>query len=186
MNRIEIEVTGHPVAKGRARSAAVPKRGGGFATDKNGRPVISHITPAATRAWEADAKAQAREAMGQQAPWTKPIILTVDITLAIPQSWPAWKAEAAEKGQIKPTGKPDYDNLLKAASDALNGVVWIDDSQVIEGRARKRYGRRPGVRIVVEEDPALGHHATRADVKTASTPFFASISQYGHVDGAQA
>lgn len=35
--------------------------------------------------------------------------------------------------------KPDLDKLVRAAKDALTGVVWTDDSQVTDVIARKRY-----------------------------------------------
>jgi len=37
------------------------------------------------------------------------------------------------------TKKPDLDKLVRAAKDALTGVVWTDDSQVVHVVARKRY-----------------------------------------------
>lgn len=39
----------------------------------------------------------------------------------------------------KPT-KPDKDNLEKAMLDALNGILWYDDAQVVAGTTRKMYG----------------------------------------------
>ena len=40
----------------------------------------------------------------------------------------------------RPTGKPDRDNLDKAVCDAITAAgVWHDDSQVTDGRIRKRY-----------------------------------------------
>ena len=33
--------------------------------------------------------------------------------------------------------RPDVDNLIKAVFDALNGIAWVDDTQVIEVSARK-------------------------------------------------
>ena len=55
-----------------------------------------------------------------------------------------------------PNVKPDLSKLLRAAEDAMTGVVWVDDAQVVEyGLLRKRYadepGDQPGVRIVVTQ-----------------------------------
>jgi Holliday junction resolvase RusA-like endonuclease len=49
------------------------------------------------------------------------------------------------------TGKPDIDNLVKAALDALTHIgMWRDDDQVFDIRATKRYGERPGARIIIQ------------------------------------
>ena len=51
--------------------------------------------------------------------------------------------------------KPDWDNIGKAVCDALNGVAWKDDAQVIDARVRKRYAddedgdEAPYLRVVV-------------------------------------
>lgn len=56
----------------------------------------------------------------------------------------------------RPTGKPDRDNLDKAVCDAITAAaVWADDSQVTDGRIRKRYatqGRATGCEIIITED----------------------------------
>lgn len=49
------------------------------------------------------------------------------------------------------TTKPDVDKLSRAILDSLTGVVWKDDSQVIELRARKSYGLVDLVQIAVIE-----------------------------------
>lgn len=48
-----------------------------------------------------------------------------------------------------PSVKPDLDNLVKAVKDALNGVVWKDDSLICKLVASKKYGG-PGIKIKVE------------------------------------
>ncbi len=51
-----------------------------------------------------------------------------------------------------PTTRPDLDKLVRAVLDALTGVVWRDDSQVVEILAHKSYalpGTSPGVDVVV-------------------------------------
>ena len=49
------------------------------------------------------------------------------------------------------TTKPDVDKLSRAILDSLTGVVWKDDSQVVELRARKQYGVADLCRIAVIE-----------------------------------
>lgn len=36
---------------------------------------------------------------------------------------------------------PDIDNQMKAAADALNGIAWKDDAQIVDARLSRRYGR---------------------------------------------
>ena len=42
-------------------------------------------------------------------------------------------------------------DLTKLIKDALNGVVWKDDQQVVELHAIKRYGTKPMTEIFIEE-----------------------------------
>lgn len=157
---VRIIVTGHPVAKGRARAGLIAKKGGGFVADQNGRPVISHHTPGKTRRWEADARDQARAAMKGASPMTGPLELTVKAFFAPSASWPAWKREAALTGWVAHTSKPDGDNLVKAAKDALNGVAWIDDSQVVRHSGEKLYGASPRVEITIRAIDAAPSNIT--------------------------
>lgn len=46
-------------------------------------------------------------------------------------------------GVIFPTGAPDADNLAKTCGDALDGVMWKRDSQIVSLSVTKRYGRAP-------------------------------------------
>lgn len=51
-----------------------------------------------------------------------------------------------------PTVKPDLTKLVRATEDALTGILWIDDTQVVAGVYSKIYVERdPGVRIEVSE-----------------------------------
>jgi crossover junction endodeoxyribonuclease RusA len=48
-----------------------------------------------------------------------------------------------------PTGKPDVLKLTRAVEDACTGILWKDDSQIVDERIIKRYGDKPGVKIQV-------------------------------------
>lgn len=48
-----------------------------------------------------------------------------------------------------PAVKPDTTKLLRAAEDALKGILWRDDSQVVRQVVSKDYGDTPGVHIEV-------------------------------------
>ena len=67
------------------------------------------------------------------------------------------KAKALmEQGAIRPTGKPDCDNLCKSVCDSLNNVAYKDDSQVVDVRIRKFYSDQPRVEVTISEIIAEG------------------------------
>lgn len=130
-------VPGQPVGKGRPRAA---KRG-------------SHIqlyTPEKTASYESLVATAAHGAMRGAAPIQGACHVEMDIRLMVPLSWSARKRNQALDGQILPTKKPDMDNVLKAVFDAINGIVWQDDVQVIQVQASKRYSAIPGVAVVIK------------------------------------
>ena len=67
----------------------------------------------------------------------------------MPKSWSKKKCELALKGEIRPTKKPDADNIGKMV-DALNGIAWHDDSQIVEHTIIKWYSDEPRLEIKVE------------------------------------
>lgn len=77
-----------------------------------------------------------------------PVELVITAYYAIPQSWPKKKQMLAELGDIRPVIKPDADNVVKAISDALNGLAYKDDAQVATVRFDKWYGN-PRVEVDV-------------------------------------
>jgi Holliday junction resolvase RusA-like endonuclease len=68
----------------------------------------------------------------------------------VPESWSKRDKAAALDGTIRPTGRPDWDNYGKI-TDALNGICWKDDSQVVDGRVIKLYSDAPALRIEIRE-----------------------------------
>lgn len=147
---IVIEVTGQPVAQGRPRAAAIGGR-------------VRVYKPAKSRTWENDARQLARIKMEGQKPLEGCLSLDLTVMLLPPLGWPKWKREAALGWLIEPTGRPDLDNYLKSAKDALNGVVWLDDSQVTKVIAKKIYSEQPMMRILVETRGRASSKITRKD-----------------------
>lgn len=72
-----------------------------------------------------------------------PVEVAIEVTVEIPVGWPYKKRLAASRGELRPTGKPDTDNIAKLQFDALNGILWRDDSQVVFHTVRKSYGEKP-------------------------------------------
>lgn len=61
------------------------------------------------------------------------------------------KKLAAEARSLRPTTKPDADNYAKGVLDAVKGVIWEDDGQVVDLVARKFYSEIPRVEVTVRE-----------------------------------
>jgi len=136
-----------PVAKGRARST------------KSGH----HYTPTKTRKFEEAVRAAAVAQMRENGYKIIEGGVRVDIVLSfsIPKSWPKWKKEMALNGEIDHTTKPDATNVCKAIEDALNGVVWNDDSQIIAPHPVKLYSEKPGIRIYARESRCISAQTTK-------------------------
>lgn len=119
--RIGFRVAGIPAPKGSARAI---KRGD--------RAVLvassSNANRDAQRSW-ATAVGWAAKAAHRAAPWAGPIGLEVTFYVARPKS----------VRRALPEVKPDGDKLLRATADALTGILFVDDGQVTDWIARKRY-----------------------------------------------
>jgi Holliday junction resolvase RusA-like endonuclease len=61
------------------------------------------------------------------------------------------KPDSISKGRMHPVVKPDIDKLLRAVLDALTGVAFKDDAQVVQTHTEKRYSHRDFVEITVSE-----------------------------------
>lgn len=63
----------------------------------------------------------------------------VDFYIKMPKSWSKKKTEKLANTYC--SNNSDIDNYIKAILDALNGVLFIDDRQVVEIFARKIYSK---------------------------------------------
>ena len=138
MTEIIFTVPGQPVAKGRPKVA----RRGKF---------LTHYTPEKTANYEGLVAHSAHIAMAGRPLISRAVSVELDIRLQIPQSWSKKKQQQAADGLIAATKKPDADNVEKGIFDGMNGVVWVDDVQVVQVAKRKRYAEIPGVVVIVRE-----------------------------------
>lgn len=135
-------IEGEPVPKARPRTRIVKP--------KYGVPFIHHYQPAETEKYEQRIKAAAQLVMKDAAPLDDcPIGLLVRAYISIPDSWSQKKKCAALRDELRPLSRPDHDNYLKIASDALNGVAYRDDSLITDSHQIKRYSDRPRLEIEV-------------------------------------
>lgn len=79
-------------------------------------------------------------------------LISVDIKAYYPvlKSFSKKKVKACIAGEIRPTTKPDLDNITKTILDALNGVAWYDDNQVVCLSINKYYADRGYLEINIE------------------------------------
>lgn len=153
------ELIGKPGHKGRHRSRIIIPRdawtvvaGQRVLTQAGARRIfMTQYADPATEAIEKVIKQAAGLMMRGRPPSARPLSLLVHAFREIPKSWSARDKEKALNHAILPTGRPDGDNYLKAAQDALNGVAYIDDSQIIDARVIKRYSAKPAMRIELRE-----------------------------------
>jgi len=96
-------------------------------------------TPTQTREAEAMIAKLGREAMGDRPLLTGPVTLGVIVYTAPPKSASKAVRAAMLAGEMLPTKKPDLDNVLKLIADALNGIVYVDDSQIVQLWILKEY-----------------------------------------------
>lgn len=155
------EWPGKPPHKGRHRARIViPKHAWSFS---NG---LKYLTELATKKifihLYADPETEAHEeALAEYAtlllrtrngpPTEEPLCLLVHAFRSIPASWSDADKAKALAGNIVPTSRPDGDNYLKLVQDALNGVAYKDDSQIVDSHVIKRYSDQPALRIEIRE-----------------------------------
>jgi Holliday junction resolvase RusA-like endonuclease len=90
-----------------------------------------------------------QQAMGTQDPLEGPLCVTIDARFRPAASSTRIAREGMLSGAIPPAKQPDCDNIAKLCLDALNGVVWVDDAQVVTLFIRKRYAEAAGLDITI-------------------------------------
>lgn len=133
---IQFVVPGKPIGKGRPRFA---KRGN----------FVSTYTDEKTASHENLIKLYAGKAMNglpaiQEAAQAEIVVMVIP-----PHSWSKTKRQNALNGLIRPTTKPDCDNVAKLVLDAMNGIVYADDKQIARLMVEKHYAEtaRTEVRV---------------------------------------
>lgn len=96
---------------------------------------IRTFTPAKTASHEAIVRQIAALAMRGRPLFAGPVALNIVVTRQPPVSW----SQKKRAGTAWITSKPDWDNIGKLISDALNGIAWLDDAQVAVANVNKMY-----------------------------------------------
>lgn len=133
MSYVAITIPGAPVAKGRPRMSTM----NGFARA---------FTPPKTKRYEDLIRLEAGRIMAGRDMLHGALSATVRAFVPIPSSMSKKRRAEALAGVLRPITRPDIDNYVKTL-DALNGIVFRDDSQIAELIATKHYSDRPRLEI---------------------------------------
>lgn len=122
------EIAGKPVGKARARTFYNPKLGR-----------VQSITPEKTVLYENLVKQSFVSAVNERWFDKEPLEVKITALYPIPKSTTKRDRAKIEEGQLLPTKKPDADNIAKVICDALNGIAYDDDTQIVRLTVTKKY-----------------------------------------------
>lgn len=126
---IKLTIPGEPVAKGRPR---VTRYG--------------TYTPEKTKNYETLVK-ELYFVKHKQTLLEGELKINIKAYFKIPKSASKKKRAEMISGKIRPTKRPDIDNVIKSITDSLNGVAYDDDSQIVLVKAEKYWSEEPRVEI---------------------------------------
>lgn len=112
---------GHPKPQGSKRA---------FINKHTGRAGLAESGERAHKDWRGTVTSAALDAMGPHPMVQGPLVVTMVFALQRPKSHP-------KRRRTWPVARPDVDKLARAVLDSCNQVVWRDDTQVVDLRARK-------------------------------------------------
>lgn len=137
MKTVKFTVLGEPKGKGRPRF--VPKTG-------------RAITPKDTANYETLVRMEyAAQCQGFKFPDGTMLDMRIMAFYSIPKSATKKNKELMKKQFLRPTKKPDMDNVVKIIADSLNQIAYRDDTQIVDCQCRKFYSDNPRVEVTIKE-----------------------------------
>lgn len=136
---IRFVVPGEPQGKGRPRFSTCAGR-------------VHTRTPDATVIYENLIRTEyERQCGSHKFPKDSPLDLRIAAYYSIPQSKSKKQQALMRSKQIRPTKKPDWDNIGKVVADSLNQIAYADDSQIVDSMVRKFFSDNPRVEVLIRE-----------------------------------
>ena len=135
--------------------SGVPKPAGskrGFYIAKIKRVIITDANPN-SKDWKMDVKHEAKQHYNGDL-WDCPIRLQLCFYQLRPKSHYRSGANShllKDSAPLFPTGKPDVLKLARGVEDAITGIIWVDDSQIVSETLTKQYSDKPGVLVKISE-----------------------------------
>jgi len=135
-----IKVSSTPATAGSKRAFHSKKTGKTWITDdcKRGKE------------WRATVRAAAERQRITRKLYDGPLWLSVDFYLSRPKNHyrtGKFSDQLKPSAPKWPTKKPDATKLLRAIEDALTGVLWVDDAQIVTQLVTKSYAPLPGALV---------------------------------------
>lgn len=145
------------VVSGEPRPEAKRQR---FFKRKDGGTATGARTDLPDRAdWKAYVRHEARLVCA--APLEGPLAVTLTFRLVRPRSW-SKRPTKAYPWPDHPYKKPDVNNLVKPTEDALTGIAWMDDAQIVEQHIYKEWAERYEVVVEVRKAGAIAQREAAA------------------------
>lgn len=134
---IQFEIPGQPVAQGRPRAST---RGGH----------VRMYDPPKSKQYKQLVRSAAIPYAPKE-PLEGPLEVRMIFYRQNLKSFTKKQTQEAADGICRPTTKPDTSNYIKGIEDALNGLMWKDDSQIVTLVAEKYYSDDPRVFVEIVE-----------------------------------
>lgn len=135
MASVEFFVPGLPATKGSAKGFGFIRKNGPRAGSIGVN--VTNDNPKA-KSWASLISTMAHTAMAGRAPFAGPVRVAIVFHLPRPKGHSGKKGLKAS-APFHVVTKPDGDKMVRCAWDALTGVVFVDDSQIVEWPGGKRY-----------------------------------------------
>lgn len=151
---ISFTVYGKAQPAGSKRAFALRRRDGSLVTREGGAPVINVTDDnAKSKSWKQEIAKAALAARGAGVPLLDgPLRVWMGFCRVRPKGHTKANGELtkAGRGADYPTTKPDVLKLARAAEDAMTGILYRDDAQIVDERLVKMWGEREVLYVNVE------------------------------------
>ena len=135
---LKFEIPGSPIGQGRPKFSTINGHAKAYDPEKS-RNYKAYVRLLATQAMKASGFTMIEG----------PCSIEIFAFFEVPKSKSKKFREAALNGLERPTKKPDLSNIVKGIEDALNGLVYKDDSSIVSLKIQKYYSEFPRVEIEI-------------------------------------
>ena len=143
---LQLWVAGLPTPSGSRRVVPIRR--------KDGSQTYRLVADRRLADWIATVRLVAKQAMQHDPPWRGPVRVGLEFQFPRPKNhYRGGKPSPDRLRKDAPhlvAKRPDLDKLCRAVLDALTGVVWVDDAQVVRLQAIKYFDDPHGVLIVLD------------------------------------